>query len=217
MNDLEGAGKGIIDADLLRRERMFQNSDLDAFVREGARGIEPKGFQIAGEHLHGGNTAGLDRLHELRTRRKRKIRAAPQPKPLRIAEILHRGRAGCRNIDDAGFGQGMLKPQPRKALLGRRLLAARVRASHRVRHGVGFIEQDHAVEIGAEPVEDLLETGVFAAAVGTAQRGVGSEQNALTELDRLALLGAGQGHDLEFLLAERRPIALCVFEKLVGF
>ena len=147
MDDLEGARKGIVDADLLRRERMLQNIDLDAFVREGARGVEAKRFQIAGQHLHGGNAAGLDRLHKIRPCRKRKIRAAPQPKPLRIAEILHRGGAGRRDVDDAGLRQGMLKPQSGKALLGGRLLAARARASHRVRHGMGFIEQDHAVEI----------------------------------------------------------------------
>ena len=40
---------------------------------------------------------------------------------------------------------------------------------------------------------------------------------ALPELDRLALLGAGQRHDLEFFLAERRPVALRIFEQLVGF
>ena len=161
------------------RERMLQNIDLDAFVREGARGIEAKRFQIAGQHLHGGNAAGLDRLHEIRPCRKRKIRAAPQPKPLRIAEILHRGGAGRRDVDNAGLRQGMLKAQSGKALLGRPLLAARARASHRVRHGVGFIEQDHAVEIRAEPVEDLLEAGVLAASIRAAQGRVGGEQDAL--------------------------------------
>ncbi len=80
-----------------------------------------------------------------------------------------------------------------------------------------FIEQDHAVEVRPEPVEDLLEAGVLPASVGAAQGGVGGEQDALPELDRLALLGAGQRHDLEFFLAERRPVALRVFEKLVGF
>jgi hypothetical protein len=191
MDDLECAGIGIVNADLLWRQGMLQNIDLDAFVGQGARGVEAKGFQIAGEHLHGGDAAGLKRLNKIRPSRKRKIRAAPKTKPLRIAEILHRCGAGGGNVDDAGLRQGMLEAQSGKALLRGRLLAAGAGASCGIGHGVGFIEQDHAVEIGAEPVEDLLETGVFAAAVGTAQRGVGGEEYALPQLDRLPLLGAG--------------------------
>ena len=51
----------------------------------------------------------------------------------------------------------MLEPKARKALLRGSLLAACARASDRIGHGVRLVEQDHAVKIYAEPVEDLLK------------------------------------------------------------
>ena len=66
IDHLERACIGIVDADLLGRQRMLQNIDLDALVGQGAGGIETKRFQIASEHLHGGDAAGLDGLNKVR-------------------------------------------------------------------------------------------------------------------------------------------------------
>src|SRR3546814_998082 len=70
---------------------------------------------------------------------------------------LHRGRAGRRDIDDARIGQGVLEPQTGTALLRGRLLAAFALAAGGVGHRVRFVEDDHAVEVGAQPVDDLLD------------------------------------------------------------
>ena len=55
-------------------------------------GIETERFEIAGEHLHGRDAAGLDRLHELGAGGEREILAAPETKPLGVGEIMHGGR-----------------------------------------------------------------------------------------------------------------------------
>src|SRR3546814_20590857 len=98
----------------------------------------------------------LDRGNELRARRERKILAAPQAEPLGIGEVLHRRRAGRRDIDDAGIGQGVLEPQTGAALLRERLLAALALTAGGVGHRLRLVEDDHAVQVGAQPVDDLL-------------------------------------------------------------
>ena len=90
---------------LLRREPVLDQLVFDAFVRERARGVEAERLEIAGQHLHGGDAAGLDRLDELGARRERKIRPAPQAEPLGIGEIVDRGGARRRDIEHAGVGQ----------------------------------------------------------------------------------------------------------------
>jgi hypothetical protein len=77
MDDLERASIGVIDADLVRRELVLQELVLDAFVRERAGGVKAERLKIAGEHLHGRDTTGLDRFDKLSTRRERKICSTP--------------------------------------------------------------------------------------------------------------------------------------------
>ena len=117
VNDLERLSVGVVDADLLRCQGMLDDLDLDAFVRQRARDIETERFQVAREHLHGGDAARLDGSDEIGSVRERKIRAAPKPEALRVSEIVHRRRAGCRDIDDARLGQGMLQAKSRASLL----------------------------------------------------------------------------------------------------
>ena len=216
VNDLEGLGIGVIDADLFGRQLVLDDLDLDAFVRERPRDIEAERFQIARQHFHGGDAARLDGGDKIGAVREGKIRAAPKAETLRIGEIVHGRGAGRRDIDDARLRQRMLKPQARAALLRRRLVAALALLAGGVRHGVRLVEQDHAVEIRSQPVEDLLEPRAFAFAFGGAQGRVSGEQNAFGDADRRALAVARLRHDQELLLAERRPVALRVLDQLVG-
>src|SRR3546814_3182939 len=104
--------------------------------------------------------------------------------PLGIGEVLHRRRAGRRDIDDAGIGQGVLEPQIGAALLRERLLAALALTAGGVGHRVRLVEDDHAVEVGAQPVDDLLDAANLLAAFLRTQRRIGGEQHARIELDR---------------------------------
>ena len=81
---------------------------------------------------------------------------------------------------------------------------------------MGFVEDDHAVEIAAQPVDDLLHARGLRLARLRPQRGVGGEEDALGEPDRRALLEAGERRDEKPFLAERRPVALRVLDQLVG-
>ena len=162
MNDLEGERVRIVDADLFGREFVLDNLDLDAFVRQRPRDIEAKRLQIARKHFHGGNAARFDGGDKIGAIGKRKIRTSPKSEALRIGEIVHARGPRRRDIDDARLRQGMLKAQTCAALLRGSLVAALTFLAGGVRHGMRFVKQDHAVEIGAQPVEDLLEARAFA-------------------------------------------------------
>ena len=111
----------------------------------------------------------------------------------------------------------MLEPQARAALLRSLLVAALALSPAGVLHGVAFVEDDDAVEIRAEPVDDLLTREAFSPARFGAQRRVGREQNAFGQPDRRSLAKARERRHQEPLLAERRPVALGVLDQLVGF
>ena len=126
-------------------------------------------MQIARQHLHRRDAAVLDRLDELGARREREILAAPQAEPLGIGEVVDRGGAGRRDVDDARVRQRVLQPQARAALLRGGLVAAFALAAGGVLHGVALVENDHSVEVGAQPFDDLLDARkLLAALVGCA-------------------------------------------------
>ena len=216
MDDAERAGIGVIDADLLVGEPMLDQLIFDAFVGQRTRRIETERLEVARQHLHRRDAAGLDRLDELGARGEREILAAPQAEPLGIGEIMNRGGAGRRDIDDARVRQGMLKAKSGTALLRRGLVAAFALAAGRVLHRVALVEDDDTVEIGAQPFHDLLDPrNLLVARVGS-QRGVGGEKDALLQTDRRPLSEARQRRHQKPLHAERRPVALGVLDQLVG-
>ena len=115
------------------------------------------------------------------------------------------------------FGQGVLQAKAGAALLRCRLVAAFALAARGILHGVRLVEDDHAVEIGAQPFHDLFDPRSLhrPARVG-AQRGIGGEQDALLQPDRRALAEARQRRHQKPFHAERRPVALGVLDQLVG-
>ena len=216
VNDREGAGIGVIDAPLRVGELVLDQLVFDAVIGERARGVEAERAQVAGEHLHRRDAAGLDRLDELGPGREWEILAAPQAEPLGIGQIVDRGGAGRRDIDDAGAGQRMLEPQPRAPLLRGGDIAPVSFAASGILHGVAFIENDRAVEVGAEPFDDLPDARRLLAALVGPQRGIGGEQDAFLKRDRTPLRKARQRRHQQALHAERRPVTLRVLDQLVG-
>ncbi len=86
---------------------------------------------------------------------------------------MDRGGAGRRDIDDARVWQGVLQAQARTALLRGRNIAPLSFAATGVLHGVALVENDHSVEIGAQPFDDLADARKLLAAVVGPQRSVG--------------------------------------------
>ena len=136
---------------------MFEHFVSDAVVGKRAGGIEAQRFQIAREHLHRGDAAGLDGLDEFRTIGEGEGVVAPETEPLGIGEVLDRRRARRGDIEDAGVRQSVLQPEARPTLLRGLNIAALAFAAAGVLHGVAFVEDDDAIEFLAEPVDDLAD------------------------------------------------------------
>jgi len=61
--------------------------------------------------------AGLDRLDKFGAGGEREIITAPKPEPLGVGEVVHRGGAGRRDVEDAGVWQRVLQAQAGAALI----------------------------------------------------------------------------------------------------
>ena len=217
MDDREGAGIGVVDADLLGRELVLDQLVLDALVGQRAGGVEAERLEIARQHLHRRDAAGLDRLDELGARGEREILAAPQAEPLGIGEIVDGGGAGRRDVDDARVGQRVLQPQAGAALL-RGGLTRRARPCRRRRSAWRGSRRKRSRRRNRSPAirRSAGRAKAFSPRVVGAQRGVGGEQDAFRQPDRRALAEARQRRDQQPLHAERRPVALGVLDQLVG-
>lgn len=76
-----------------------------------------------------------------------------------IGEVMDARRAGRRDIDDARVGQRVLEPKARTALLRGGDVAAFALAAGGILHGVALVEDDHSIEVGAQPFDDLPDPG----------------------------------------------------------
>src|ERR1700746_2656392 len=77
MYDAECAGIGIVDTDLLGRELVLDEFVFDTLIGERARRVEAERLEVARQHLHGRNSALLDRLDEFGPSGEWEVVAAP--------------------------------------------------------------------------------------------------------------------------------------------
>ena len=224
VDDLERAGIGVVDAPLLRRERMFEDVDLDPVIGQCPCLVEAERLQIAGDHLHRSDPAGLHGGDELGALLERRLSGRPQAEPPGIGKARNGGRAGGRDVGDARVRQRVLQAQAGAALLGGLGLAALGLRPRRVGHGVGLVEDDHAVEAVAvllveragKPLDDLLQPRRLPLAGRRAQRGVGRKEDAGVEGDLHPLPEIAERDDVALQPAQRGPVAARVLQQLVG-
>ena len=146
VDDLEGAGIGVVDAPLFGRQGMFEGLDLDPVIGERPGLVEAEGLQVARNHLHRRDAAGFHRGDELDPGLERRLAGGPEPEPAGIGEAGDGGGAGRRDIGDARVGQRVLEPEPGAALLGRLDLAAVALGPGGIGHGMRLVEDHRAVE-----------------------------------------------------------------------
>ena len=146
VDDLEGAGIGVVDAPLFRRQRVFEGLDLDAVIGERPGLVEAEGLEVARDHLHRGDAAGFHGGDKFDAGLERRLAGGPEPEPAGIGEAGDGGGAGGRDIGDARIGQRILKPQAGAALLGRLDLAAVALRPGGIGHGMRLVEDHRAVE-----------------------------------------------------------------------
>ena len=167
MIDREGLGISVVDAGLLRRQRVLDQLIFHAVKGERAGGVEAERPQVPRQHLHRCHAASLDGLDELGSGRERKILAAPEAETLRIGEVMNGGRAGRRDIDHTGVRQGVLEAKPGATLLRGGDVAAFSLAATGICHRMGLVENDRSIEIGAQPFDDLPDArNLLATVVG---------------------------------------------------
>ena len=75
------------------------------------------------------------------------------------------GGASRRDIDDAGVGQRVLKPQARTSLLRGGDITAFTFSATGILHGMALVEDNGSIEIGPQPFDDLLDAGNLLAPV----------------------------------------------------
>ena len=165
VDDLEGACVGVVDAPLLGTQRVFQDVHLDPLIRQCPRLVEAQGLQVPGDHLHGGDAARLHRRHEVPPPLEGRLACAPETQPYRVGESGHGGGARGRDVEDPGAWERVLEPETRPSLGGGFHLAARSPGTGGVGHGVGLVEDDHALiavavlltQAPGQPGDDLVE------------------------------------------------------------
>ena len=146
VDDLEGAGIGVVDAPLFRRQLVFEDLDLDPVIGEGPGLVEAEGLQVARNHLHCRDAAGFHRGDELDAGLERRLAGGPETQSPCIGEAGDGGGAGGRDIGDARVRQRVLEPEPGAALLGRLDLAAVALRPGGIGHGMRLVEDHRAVE-----------------------------------------------------------------------
>src|SRR5260370_801268 len=138
----------------------------------------------------------------------RGIVAAPQSEALGVGEVVQCGGASRRDIDHAGIRQGMLETQSCAPLLRGCLIPPLAFAADRVLHGVALVENDHSVEVGAQPFDDLPDARKLLTTLIGTQRSVGRKKDTFRQPDRRALVKARQRRNEQPLHPERGPVAL---------
>ena len=83
VDDLEGVGVSVVDAALFRRERVFEDVDLDAVVGEHARLVEAERLEIARDDFHGGDPACFHLLDKRNAVLEGRVDRGPQAVPVR--------------------------------------------------------------------------------------------------------------------------------------
>src|SRR3546814_12941461 len=83
------------------------------------------------------------------------------------------------------------------------------------RHFVRLVEYHHAVEIIADPVEDLLKASTLVPPVG-AERRISEEEHTLGRTYGRAQLPLIEMLDVERETADRGPVATCVLQQCLG-
>ena len=124
VDDLEGAGIGVVDAPLLVRERVLEDVDLDPVVAERAGLVEAEGLEVARHHLHRRDPARFHGGDEVGPGLERGLARCPEAEAPCIGKPGNRGGAGGGDVEHAGVGQCVLQPEAGTALLRGPYLAA---------------------------------------------------------------------------------------------
>lgn len=152
--------KCVVDIDLVSGELVLERLIFDAGEAQRPGSVKAHGLQVARDDLHRGNAPFVHRRHEGVPVGKGSARS-PETETRSVAEIGGVGGAGRGQIEDAGTRKRVLEADAGQPLLGSLRRAELCLGAGGVGECMGLVDDDDAVEILAEPVEDLLEPGGF--------------------------------------------------------
>ena len=147
-------------------------------VADRAGKVRAHALQVSAEHFHGGDAATFHG-HQKRRKIGERCSGPPEPKAFVGGHVPGLRRPGGTEVANAGLRkeplQGDSHVAAERAVIDRRLAA--VRSGGGVLHQVGLVEGDHAVEISAQPIRQLLESLPVAVEI-IAEKSIGREQDA---------------------------------------
>ena len=155
---LPGPGHFVVDFPLRRGEGVLEAVVLDVFVSETSCRIDSHGLHVLGDHLHDADSTTGDVLHESLCTGKGRL-VAPKTEPCGVGEVHDFRGAGRGYVEDPGLREKFLQFDTGKGGRGGLRHAPLALHGHGVPHVVRFVEGDHAVEVFAEPLHDLLQAG----------------------------------------------------------
>ena len=210
VDDGPGIGVSVVDLDLRGRQFVPQDLIFDTGEAQRSRHVEPSRLEIACDQFHGGDPALANAGDELLAIGERRLRS-PEPEPHGIGKVVDLGRPRRRGVEDPRGGQMVLEPNAADALLRSLLGSECALASCDTAHLVRFVEGDDAVEIGAGPVDDLLQPAMFPAHRSKGR--IGDQKDALVKPDGFVDLPVRYGLNVTGEPAEGRPITASIFEE----
>ncbi|OQB45715.1 MAG: hypothetical protein BWY00_01695 [Firmicutes bacterium ADurb.Bin153] len=155
---LPGPGHFIVDFPLLRGKGMFKPVVFHIIVGQTSCRIDAHGLHVLRDHLHDAYATGRDVLHESPCISEWGL-CTPKAQPRSVGKV-HNFRGACRrDVEDPCLGKHVLKLDTGKRSSGGLCHAPSASYGYRVAHVVRFIEGDHAVKIGTQPVRNLLQPG----------------------------------------------------------
>ena len=138
------------------RKIVHQRVILYTVERDTARLIDAQRLHIAGDELHRCKAAGTDLRNKV-VDVVELCSLAPEAESLREGELIDISCRSCGDIDHARIRKHFLQLRASESLCRGLCLAAAALLSEEISHVVRFVERNYAVEVLAEPVDDLLQ------------------------------------------------------------
>mmetsp|Transcript_87953 Transcript_87953/g.210174 ORF Transcript_87953/g.210174 Transcript_87953/m.210174 type:complete len:210 (-) Transcript_87953:1366-1995(-) len=148
---------GVIDPELLLRHAILLNLKLRPNIGQSSTGHCAHRLHVHGEHLHGGNTVGLDGFLEV-VEGIEGCASAPCAQAAHVPQMLHLRGGGGGDVEHRGVGATLLQALHVETRLGAGLV---VLVGNQILGLVHFVEANESSGLAAaQPLDQLPQPGI---------------------------------------------------------